>query len=128
MFVKYPDKIQAITAFRNLKHQFDDLGVANCCQKDDTKSVVIPARKDGTYSVRSKNIGPTREIFIRQEIYQMFETFGEVIGVKTDLRRWTYVKYSKQEEAMAAYQEFSLAQNLPTFGIVEVMGDPNNTA
>merc|ERR1719495_20603 len=29
---------------------------------------------------------------------------------------------------MAAYQEFSLAQNLPSFGIVEVMGDPNNTS
>ena len=58
----------------------------------------------------------------------MFETFGDVTGVKTDLKGWTYVKYSKQEEAMAAYQEFSLAQNLPNFGIAEVMGDPNNTS
>jgi len=128
VFVKYPDKIQAITAFRNLKHQFDDLGVANCCQKDDTKTVVIPAGKDGNYSVRFKNFGPTGEIFRKHEIYQMFETFGDVTGVKTDLKGWTYVKYSKQEEAMAAYQEFSLAQNLPNFGIAEVMGDPNNTS
>ena len=55
----------------------------------------------------------------------MFKTFGEVIGVKTDLKCWAYVKDSKQEEATAANQEFSLAQNLPIFGIAEVIGDPN---
>ena len=29
---------------------------------------------------------------------------------------------------MEAYQELSLAHNLPNFGDVEVMGDPNNTS
>ena len=69
MFVKYPDKIQAITALRQLRHQFDDLGVANCCKKDASKSV-IPEGTDGTYSVRFKNIDPTGEIFKKHEIYQ----------------------------------------------------------
>ena len=41
VFVKYADKIQAITALRQLKHQFDDLGVANCCQKDTVREVTI---------------------------------------------------------------------------------------
>ena len=58
----------------------------------------------------------------------MFGQFGEVVGVKTDLKFWTYIKYSSQEEAMAAYQEFSLAQNLPSFGIAEQKDDPNNTS
>ena len=58
----------------------------------------------------------------------MFGQFGEVVGVKTDAKFWTYIRYSRQEEAMAAYQEFSLAQNLPSFGIVENMDDPNNTS
>ena len=48
MFVKYADKIQAITALRQLRDQFDDLGVANCCQKDAVMEVVIPVGKDGT--------------------------------------------------------------------------------
>ena len=71
VFVKYGDKIQAITALRQLKHQFDDLGVANCCQKDVVREVTIPVGKDGTFSVRFKNIGPMGDIFRRQEIYQV---------------------------------------------------------
>ena len=58
----------------------------------------------------------------------MFEQFGDVAGVKTDVKGWTHVKFNKQEEAMAAYQEYYLAQTLPSFGIPEVKGDPNNTA
>ena len=71
MFVKYADKIQAITALRQLRDQFDDLGVANCCQKDAAKEVVVPEGKDGTFSLRFKNVGPMGEIFRRQEIYQV---------------------------------------------------------
>ena len=71
VFVKYLDKIQAITALRQLRHQFDDLGVAKCCLKDDVKKVVIPEWKDGTFSVRFKNIGPEGDIFRRQELYQV---------------------------------------------------------
>jgi hypothetical protein len=71
VFVKYFDKIQAITALRQLKHQFDDLGVANCCQEEAVKEVVIPQGKDGSFSVRFKNFGPGGEIFRRQEIYQV---------------------------------------------------------
>ena len=57
----------------------------------------------------------------------MFGQFGEVVGIKTDIKCWTYIKYNSQEEAMAAYQEFSLAQNLPRFGVAENRDDPNNT-
>ena len=57
----------------------------------------------------------------------MFGQFGEVVGIKTDIKGWTYIKYNSQEEAMAAYQEFSLAQNLPRFGVAENRDDPNNT-
>ena len=126
VFVKYPDKIQAITALRQLKHQFDDLSVANCC-KEDSPKLVIPEGTDGTFSVRFKNRTSTGEIFRKYQIYQMFMQFGEVAGVRTDTKGWTYVKFRRQEEAMAAYQEYHLAQSLPGFGIPEVKGDPNNT-
>ena len=126
VFVKYPDKIQAITALRQLRSQFDDLSVANCCREDSPK-LVIPEGIDGTYAVRFKNRAPTGEIFRRHQIYQMFKQFGEVAGVREDAKGWTYVKFEKQEEAMAAYQEYRLAQSLPGFGIPEAKGDPNNT-
>eukprot|EP00092_Neocalanus_flemingeri_P008136 GFUD01008776.1.p1 GENE.GFUD01008776.1~~GFUD01008776.1.p1 ORF type:complete len:849 (-),score=226.54 GFUD01008776.1:157-2703(-) len=128
VFVKYPDKIQALSALRQLRHQFDDLGVAKCCLKEAVIEIVIPQGKDGTFSLRFKNIGPEGEIFRRQEIYQMFGQFGEVSGVTTDAKFWTYIRFSSCEDAMAAYQEFSIAQNLPNFGIAEHKDDPNNTA
>ena len=126
VFVKYPDKIQAITALRQLRHQFDDLSVANCC-KEETPELVIPEGTDGTYSVRFNNRAPTGEIFSKPQIYQMFKQFGEVVGVRTDFKGRTYIKFKRQDEAMAAYQEYHLAQSLPGFGIPEVKGDPNNT-
>ena len=70
--MKYTDKIQAITTLRQLKHQFDDLGVAKCCLKDDVKQVVISQWTDGTFSVRFKNVGPEGDIFRRQELYQVY--------------------------------------------------------
>ena len=126
VFVKYLDKIQAITALRQLKHQFDDLSVANCC-KEESPKLTIPEGTDGTYSVRFKNRAPAGEIFSKTQIYQMFNQFGEIVGVKTDAKGRAYVKFKRQDEAMAAYQEYYLAQSLPGFGIPEVKGDPNNT-
>ena len=73
VFVKYADKIQAITALRQLKHQFDDLGVANCCQKDTVREVTIPMGENGTFSLRFKNVGPMGEIFRKHKIYQVFD-------------------------------------------------------
>ena len=126
VFVKYLDKIQAITALRQLKHQFDDLSVANCC-KEESPKLTIPEGTDGTYSVRFKNRAPTGEIFNKTQIYHMFNQFGEIAGVRTDAKGRAYVKFKRQDEAMAAYQEYRLAQSLPGFGIPEVKGDPNNT-
>ena len=71
VFVKFADKVEALNALRRLKSQFDDLDVANCCQKDPTTQITIPMYKDGTFSVRFKNTGPFGEIFTKQELFQV---------------------------------------------------------
>ena len=104
VFVKYADKIQAITALRQLKHQFDDLGVANCCQKDPIKEIVIPQGKDGTFSLRFKNVGPGGEIFRRQEIYQV-EIYSD-IWVEILLRKTIFVDFWLKQ--LTAYKGYAL--------------------
>jgi hypothetical protein len=65
VFVKFHEKIHAVTAFKQLKDSFEDLEVAKSCvgTDEDETDEVVPEGPDGLYCIRFRNLGPGDGLF-----------------------------------------------------------------
>ena len=67
VFVKFHEKIHAVTAFKQLRDSFEDLEVAKSCvgTDEDETDEVVPEGPDGLYCIRFRNLGPGDGLFNR---------------------------------------------------------------
>lgn len=132
VFVKFYDKATALTVLNKLGPQFEDLEIAKSCvvpEVDPKLKSIVPLGPDDFYCLRFRNFGPGNGLFATWQIYDMFNQFGEVASVRQDTMQWCYIRYSRQEEAQAAFDEYSSYNTiLDSFGIANTKSKDDQDA